>query len=418
MPKVVIINDASVARGGATGLALLQARSLQARGVEVVYVAGDRGEDSQFEALGIEVHNIGGDALLRASPLRAATRGLYSQAARKRVAEVVALHDGPDTVYHVHSFSKALTPAIFGPLQRVASRCFIHAHDFFLACPNGAFMDYQAMQPCHRVPLSRDCLGTNCDKRNYAQKLWRTGRQAVLHQSMPRQAPWGGILMIHPGMAPFLRKAGYPEDTLHSLRNPAEAIGPTRVQAERNDRFVFIGRVEAEKGIEELIAAVGAIGVPLTVIGEGPLRETLTARHPEVTFRGWMDRAGIAGEIASARALVMPTRYPEPFGLVAAEASLSGLPVILSRSALLGPEIDAQGLGFACDTRDPAAFEAILRRMRDLPAEEVAKMSERGASGQAGLCTSPEEWIDRQLALYAGATGHDTSAAPRRAAAL
>ena len=68
------------------------------------------------------------------------------------------------------------------------------------------------------------------------------------------------------------------------------------------------------------IAAVGAVGVPLTVIGEGPLRETLTARHPEVTFRGWMDRAGIAGEIASARALVMPTRYPEPFGLVVAEA--------------------------------------------------------------------------------------------------
>lgn len=305
MPKVVIINDASVARGGATGLALLQARSLQARGIEVIYLAGDRGEGSQFEALGIEVHNVGGDALLRASPLRAATRGFYSQAARRCVADVVARHDGPDTVYHVHSFSKALTPAIFAPLQPVAPRCFIHAHDFFLACPNGAFMDYQAMQPCHRVPLSRDCLSTNCDKRNYAQKLWRVGRQTVLHRTMPRKAPWGGILMIHPGMAPFLRAAGYPEETLHSLRNPAEALGPTRVQAERNSRFVFIGRVEAEKGIEELIAAAEAASVPLTVIGEGPLRESLTARHPRVGFRGWMDRAGIAGEIATARALVI-----------------------------------------------------------------------------------------------------------------
>ncbi|WP_444430903.1 hypothetical protein ACTTAM_08565 [Rhodobacter capsulatus] len=43
MPKVVILNDASVARGGATGLALLQARLLRARGLAVVFASADRG---------------------------------------------------------------------------------------------------------------------------------------------------------------------------------------------------------------------------------------------------------------------------------------------------------------------------------------------------------------------------------------
>lgn len=401
--RVVIINDASVARGGATGLSILQARLLRARGVETRYVVGDSGRNEDLVARGVEVESVGGTALMQAGALKAATRGLYSRPARACLDRLIDRQDTPDTVYHVHSFSKALTPSIFNALQRVAPRSFIHAHDFFLACPNGGFMDYRAMEPCERVPLSLDCLTTNCDKRNYAQKLWRVTRQNLLHRALPRRAPWGGILMIHPGMERYLARAGYPAAVLKTLRNPARAFRDDRIPAEDNGRFVFIGRVEAEKGIEELLAAATVAGVALTVIGEGPLRETLTARHPDVTFTGWMDQGEIAAVLADARALVMPSRYPEPFGLVAAEASLSGLPVILSHSALLGQEVAREGLGLTCDTRDPAAFAATLRRMADMPRAEVARMSHRGMSGAAGLCTTHDGWIEAQIALWQGA---------------
>ena len=413
-PRVTIVNDASVARGGATGLALMQARMLALRGVPTTFFAADSLGNEALRSLGVRVINVGSDPLMKAPPWKAATRGLYNPAVRQALARLIADEDTPDTVYHVHSWSKTLTPSVFSALRPVAARSFIHAHDFFLACPNGGFMDYRAGLPCTRVPLSVDCLTTNCDKRSMAQKGWRVTRQAVLRRTLPRSAPWAGVLMIHPGMAPYLRMSGYPEGVLHPLRNPATPISTLRIPAEENDRFLFVGRVEAEKGVEELIAAAAAAKVPLTVVGDGPLREPLAARHPEVHFTGWMDRDQIRTVAAGARALVMPSRYPEPFGLVAAEASLSGLPVILAQSALLAPEIAAKGIGLACDTRDPAAFAAAIARLRDLPADALRDMSLRAHSGEAGLCTTPDEWIDAQIGLYRAATARPVSASNSR----
>ncbi len=405
--RVVIINDASVARGGATGLALFQAKLLRAHKLEVVFVCGDAGDNPDLGAQGVVVRPLGGTHLMKASPLAAATRGMYNQAARRHVAAVIDEFDGPDTVFHVHGFSKTLTPAIFPALASVRTRCFLHAHDYFLGCPNGGFMDYRASLPCTRVPLSLSCLATNCDKRSYPQKLWRVAREAGLWQALDRQAPWAGILMIHPGMAPGLLRSGYPADKLIEVRNPATAFRTTRVQAEANNRFVFVGRVEAEKGIEDLIAAAALAKVPLTVIGDGPLREPLARLHPEVEFCGWMAREQIGDAIGTARALVMPSRYPEPFGLVAAEASLSGLPVILPDTALLGPEVQSRGLGLVCNTRDPDIFAAALRHMADMPAADVERMSTLAHSAARSLCVTPEQWIDAQLHLYNAALQSD-----------
>ncbi|WP_444430905.1 glycosyltransferase [Rhodobacter capsulatus] len=139
--------------------------------------------------------------------------------------------------------------------------------------------------------------------------------------------------------------------------------------------------------------------------GRGPLRAPLSRAHPQLRFTGWLDRAGMLAEAQQARAVVMPSRYPEPFGLVAAEAVLSGLPVILSEPALLAPEIAAQGLGWACDTRDPAAFAALLRLVADLPPAALRQVSEAGFGARAGLCLTTDAWCDGLLELYAGVTG-------------
>jgi len=402
--KIVILNDASFARGGATGLSLLQARMLAERGYETVFAAADDAPNEELKACGVRLYNAGSNPLMKVPPHVAATKGMFNLAIRDMVRKVIAAEDTPDTVYHVHSWSKTLTPAVFGPLQSVAQRVFIHAHDFFLACPNGGFMDYQAMQPCTRKPLSAACLTAHCDKRNYAQKLWRVGRQLVLRSTLPRRAPWGGVLLIHPDMATQLETAGYPANQLVPLRNPATPLAVDRIQAEHNSRFLFLGRVEAEKGIEDLIAAANAAQVELTVVGEGPLREPLAKQHRNVRFTGWLNRGEMLEHAREARALVMPSRYPEPFGLVVAEASLAGLPVILSDTALLGPEVEAHWLGWQCDTRDTAVFTALLQQVANLPTAEIETISKRGRSGTAGLCLTPDRWIDGILDQYARVT--------------
>lgn len=402
--KVVLFNDASFARGGATGLSLLLAKMLAARGHEVVFAAGDSTPNEELADMGVRLYNGGSDPLMKIPAHVAARRGLFNPAIRDLAREVIAKEDSPETVYHVHSWSKTLTPAVFGPLQSVARRVYIHAHDFFLACPNGGYMDYQRMEPCRRRPLSMPCLSTNCDKRSYPQKLWRVSRQMILRRCLPPKAPWAGVLLIHPAMAEQLEIAGYAQKQLIPLRNPATPLDTDRIPAERNSGFLFLGRIEAEKGIEELITAAQAAEVELTVVGEGPLREPLQERFPNFRFTGWLDRDGMLEHARGARALVMPSRYPEPFGLVVAEASRAGLPVILSETALLANEVESEGLGWKCNPGAQGDFAALLRHVATLPADQIAQISKRGASASAGLSLSPDGWVDEILNLYARAT--------------
>ncbi len=79
--------------------------------------------------------------------------------------------------------------------------------------------------------------------------------------------------------------------------------------------------------------------VKLCVIGDGPLMPLVAASGDHVRAVGWQSHAEIGPTIRKARALLMPSRYPEPFGLVAIEAARSGLPVIMSRSAFLAEEM-------------------------------------------------------------------------------
>ena len=399
--RIVILNDLSVASGGATGLALLSARLFRQRGIPVTYICGDDGASPDLAACGAEIVSLGGDHILTGNPRRTLLSGLHNAAAKGLVERWIAAHDTAGTIYHVHGWSKILSPSIFAALSSVAQRTVLHAHDYFLACPNGAFYNYPSQIVCGCRPLSGACLLSRCDRRSYAHKLWRAGRSARLRVALPPGALPSQVLLLHEKMAPFLQKSGYPAEALHVLRNPATPYGSERVRAEENRDFFLIGRLTPEKGIEDAIEAASRAGVGLTIIGEGPLRERIAARHADIRLLGWLDHDRMAAAVRSARALVMPTRYPEPFGLVAMEASLSGIPVLLSDKAYLAEEFVAAGIGLACDTMDPDAFAAAMRRLAAMPREEIRAMSERGYGRTARLSTTPEEWADGLLRHYA-----------------
>ena len=397
---IVVINDASTARGGATGLALLSARLMRDRGHRVTLFAGDEGSNPSLTAAGVEVVATGGTRLLHQPKVQAVTRGLYNTATRNALAAWIAANDSPETVYHVHGWGQILSPSIFAALQPVAPRTVTHAHDFFLACPNGVFTHYKTASPCRLRPLSMACLTSNCDKRSYPHKLWRVARTAALRRSFDQSLNWGAIAIIHPDMAPMMELAGYARDRMMLLRNPVTPYSDTRIPAEDNNRLFYIGRIEPDKGVGDLVAAAVQAEMPLTVIGEGSERAALSAAHPDVTFTGWKSHEEIAHLVQGARGVAMASRHGEPFALVVAEASQSGLPVILSDSALLASEVVAKGLGYACDIRVPGALRQTIARLRDAPTDEVRAMSTRAFARTAPLAQAPNGWADELEALY------------------
>ncbi|MCB1328923.1 MAG: glycosyltransferase family 4 protein [Maritimibacter sp.] len=398
--RIVVVNDDSIARGGTAVLAVMSAKALADRGHEVIWLCGDAGANPDLAAHGIEVVALGSRPLLDLPARRALVEGVHNRAAARLVTEFLARRDTPETVYHVHSWAQIFSPAILPALRPVAARTLLHAHDMFLACPNGVYMDYQENRACARVPNSFDCIKTHCDKRSYAQKLWRVARETRVHRALGTLEGWGGILVIHPGMKPKLARAGYRETRLFTVRNPAVPFTTDRVRAEDNRALLYVGRLEADKGVSEVAAAADRAGVPLIVVGDGPMRHELQSRYPNVELAGWVEKSGLGAYAARARALVLSSRHPEPFGLVLAEAAASGLPVLASNTAEMAQEVESGGFGYAFDVFSPADFDAAIARVIDMPAERVREMSERGFAAANALGNTPESWIDALEAQY------------------
>lgn len=398
--KVVVLNDTSVPGGGTAGLALLSIEALRARGIAVEVLSGDAGQNPDLAALGVPITAAGEAPLLQRGRAEAARRGLHNPAAKAMVATYIAQHDTPDTVYHLHAWAQILSPSVFAALAPVAHRTYIHAHDMFIACPNGVFMDYQRQEVCRRTALSLGCIATQCDKRSYPHKLWRVARGAVLKRCFDTGLPWAGVIQIHPDMAPRLARGGIPEPLCRTLRNPAAPFTDRRIAAEANQGLIYVGRLEIDKGVLALAEAARRTGTQVTFIGDGAERARLERDFPEFPVTGWLSRDKIGALAAQARALVMPSLHPEPFSLVLPEAIHSGLPVLVAETALMAAEIDAAGLGLRFDPRDAKSFDSALRRVATLDPARLKEMSLAGAADTGRLALSVDDWADGLVALY------------------
>ncbi len=395
--RVVIVNDTTVARGGAAQLAMQLTRNLVARGVKVMFFAGDDGENEELAALGVDVVSIGGEPLLTSR--RGAIDGIYNQKAAQRLKALIADIDGPDVVYHVHAWAQILSPSVFAALAPVAERSVVTAHDFFLACPNGNFSIYPKSRQCELRPMSARCIATHCDKRRYAHKLWRVARQAVLNAQINFKRLPFSVLAIQAGMTPYLSRGGVPEKQISILTNPAVQMVEARVPAERNREILYVGRLEHEKGVDILAEAARASGAPLRIIGSGSDEATIRQAYPDAIFQGWATQSEIAEAFRRARFFVMPTRCTEPFGLAAAEALRAGLPVLTSASCLIGAEVKQKGMGDVCDIFDAAVLrDRISDWMRD--DGKIKSMSAAAFERASEIAQTESAWVDGHLAFY------------------
>lgn len=114
---------------------------------------------------------------------------------------------------------------------------------------------------------------------------------------------------------------------------------------------------------------------------------------------GWRTAPEIAAFAARARALVVPTTWRETFGLVTLEAAMSGLPVLISRHALISDEVERLGCGRTCDPYDVDGLAAALVNLASDDAG-VRSMSERGFEAAPTLAPTPAAWCDALIALY------------------
>jgi glycosyltransferase involved in cell wall biosynthesis len=197
---------------------------------------------------------------------------------------------------------------------------------------------------------------------------------------------------------------------------PAAEVAAARAEAGGEGAelvFLFVGRLEREKGVEVLAEAwrradLGP-GVRLAVAGLGPLADALQTGDDRVHLLGHVPATRLPALYAAADALVVPSirtaTFTEPWGLVVNEAMLQHTPVIASDA------VGAVAGGLLGDGRNGLVFpagdaDALAARMRALAgAPELRERLGASAAGDSADL-SPAAWAEgARRALFAVGAG-------------
>ena len=201
--------------------------------------------------------------------------------------------------------------------------------------------------------------------------------------------PVGQVHEVPPGVDIDLWRPEASENALAALldearRDPpnpgnAEERQPDDGNAERLRSFVvaddaivvYFGKLIEQKGVHVLLDALRGVDARVVVVGFGPERAALEARAAaegvRALFTGPLEHRHLRHLLALADACVVPSVFPEAFGMVAAEAAAAGCPPVVSRHSGLA-EVAAE-----LEAALPPALAALL----GFPAGDAAALRER-----------------------------------------
>jgi glycosyltransferase involved in cell wall biosynthesis len=170
---------------------------------------------------------------------------------------------------------------------------------------------------------------------------------------------------------------------------------PDKRETGKRFELLFVGRAVEEKGLSYLCEAVKqlkdqSIPVHLNIVGDGSARPTIAKfvkKHKledVITLVGWVQQENLAEYYAKANAFVGPSievenGWKEAFGVVFAEASASGLPVITTSTGGIKDIIKDEVNGLVVPQRNAEAIAEAVKRLQKDP-KLCQKLGDRGVS--------------------------------------
>ncbi len=235
----------------------------------------------------------------------------------------------PDLI-QVQNLYPLLSPSIFKPIKQRKLPIVMRCPNYRLFCPNGLCYDYKSEQVCEV------CLGGhewNCVRRNCEKSLFKSLGYALRNIAARKT----GRILRNVDM--FIVQTEFQKQKFVAQGIPAEKIGilpgimpqmETPSEWLQGENITFIGRVSAEKGIEEFLAAARQLpDYPFVVAGAYNEMENLLESSPaNVKWLGFQSGEVLRQIYLNSRIVVIPSRCYEGFPNVIVTGMMLKRPII------------------------------------------------------------------------------------------
>lgn len=347
---IVIVNDFNYTQGGASKVAIDTAKLLANHQIKTIFFSSTKKDHIDgVEEAGPNQY----EALKDPNRIRGAIQGIWNFKAKKEFKKLLTTLDPNSTVIHVHGWTKSLSSSFFKVAFKKKFKVIITIHDYFLACPNGGFLDYSKNHTCPYKAYSKSCLKSNCDSRNYGYKIYRLIRGFIQKHiaKIPKNLDY--VITISDFSYDKVRLYLNSNTIVRKISNPIPIHQEKRIEVEKNNTYLYVGRVSKEKGVDLFCEAMTRLELPATVVGDGDLLEQLKNKYPNINFTGWKTSTEVRNYMKASKVFIFPSYWYEGAPLTILEALSLGLPCIVS-DGCAGKEFidDSNGVTFKNESLD------------------------------------------------------------------
>lgn len=294
---------------------------------------------------------------------------------------------------HVHNVFPLISPSVYYLLKRHNIPIVQTLHNYRFICPNGLFVNNkrEVCEKCAKGNFIYAVIG-RCYRKSYIQSF-------ILAFTIRIHRLIGTFKKIDVYVSPshFLRNkmlnAGFPEKKI--LVKPHFVDTKVLVPSDSHENYaVFMGRVEKEKGISNLIDAFKQISeIKLKIIGSGSYVhecKNLIKQNglSHIEYSGFMGTSKRFEILKKALFMVFPSESCENFPYVLIESLALGVPVIASRIGGIPEVIDGGKTGLFFQ---PGDVKGLIERILTLTSNRDLLLRTRAKSREIATQKYSEE---------------------------
>lgn len=384
--KILLVNNYGYPRGGAETIFLNTGELLKSKGHQVIlfsrFVNANQNNKINFSIKDSQFF----------------FNRFYSFAAKRKISEIIE-SSNPDII-HLNNIIGGITFSILPEIKKRKIPVLMTIHDFRMLCPVGIFINGNKII-CEKCKVRKyyNCILNKCNPNGLLKNIMITSESYLRDLFLPHEKYIDKYIFVsNSTKKKFLEYHPNLNSKSEVLYNFTTIFNKEII---RGDYFLFVGRLDREKGLKTLISVFKELTQhKLIIIGRGELEnEIKNLDSPNIKFLGFKKGKELEDLIINSHFVIIPSECFENLTMAGVEALSMSKPIIVSNLGGLMELVDNENNGFLFEAGSIESLKKAIQKSANLPDEEYYKLS-KNAFNFALKNFNPDNFYNRLIIIY------------------
>jgi len=312
----------------------------------------------------------------------------------------------PDII-HLHNLHYAIGPIAIRIAKRAGIPVVMSLHNYRLLCPSANLL-YQGKPFTESInaPFPWKAVALGLHSHSIIKTFWLAWVN-WFHRKISTWAMVDRYIVLTDFAKDLFIHSSFGIPANKFVVKPNFSNTPVQVKHAKRKSFLFLGRLSEEKGVRILLRAFESNGLPLLIVGDGPLKEEVLDSckvNPAISYLGPLPYEKAQEVLRQSFALVFPSVCYEGMPLTIIEAFANATPVIASNHGAMISMVEPGKNGLLFRAGDPDDLNEKLRYWSALD-EKMHDSYYRQAQASYQALYTPEKNKNRLLGIYQHVAG-------------